>query len=222
MTDTFDFDVLNRFSDKVQFTAKLDIELKDELRPTQLGAAVKWAVANGANLEGANLRGANLRDANLDGAYLRGANLEGAYLRGADLRGADLRGANHEGAYLEGANLEGAYLEGAYLRGAYLEGANLEGAYLEGADLRDAKIGKYTINRLISRAWRSEGPYEFFAFETETVEILIQAGCRTMLMSEYRAHVAAEYPDTIKAQETLDIFEFFEKRHAAMREVTND
>ena len=80
---------------------------------TDVGAALREAVASDADLRGAYLRG----------AYLSGADLSGAYLRGAYLRGADL-----SGAYLRGADLSGAYLRDAYLRGADLSGANLSGA----------------------------------------------------------------------------------------------
>lgn len=72
----FKYEVRNRFSGEVQFVAELDRDHGS--RALNLGAAVKWAIKNGANLGGANLRGADLRD-----AYLRGANLGGAYLRGA-------------------------------------------------------------------------------------------------------------------------------------------
>ena len=67
-----------------------------------LGAAVKAALAVGADLTGADLTGADLTDANL-----RDANLRGANLGGADLTGADLGGANLTGADLRGANLGG-------------------------------------------------------------------------------------------------------------------
>lgn len=170
MTDTFDFNVLNRFSGDVQFTAKLDIELKTKHQDIQLGAAVKWGLDNGARLVG------------------------------ADLYGADLERAN-----LYGANLYGANLVGAYLARAYLDGA---------------KIGKHAVKRLISRAWRTEDPYEFIAFETDIGRMLIRAGCFTGLIDEARKYVASNWPDTSKASETLDILDFFEKRHAAMRGLT--
>ena len=51
--------------------------------------AVKWGVANKADLRGADLSGADLSGADLSGAYLSGAYLRGAYLSGAYLSGAD-------------------------------------------------------------------------------------------------------------------------------------
>jgi hypothetical protein len=144
------FEVKNRFTGAVQFTAEIDCD-KDAPASIKLGLAVRWAIKGGADLSGADLRGAYLRGANLGGADLRGANLSGAdlsgadlrgaYLGGADLRGADLSGANLSGANLSGANLGGADLSGAYLRGAYLSGAYLSGAYLSGAYLRGANLG---------------------------------------------------------------------------------
>lgn len=66
------FDVLNRFSGAVQFTA--EIECGPDAAPSlKLGLAVKWAIKAGANLAGANLTGANLTRANLTGANLTGA-----------------------------------------------------------------------------------------------------------------------------------------------------
>ena len=56
------FDITNRFTGKVQFTA--EIECDDSASPSyKIGLAVKWAVKNGADLRGANLGGANLGDA---------------------------------------------------------------------------------------------------------------------------------------------------------------
>jgi len=91
------FDVLNRFTSAVQFTAEIDCK-PDELPSVKIGLAVKWAIKARANLAGANLAGAYLA-----GAYLAGANLAGAYLAGADLAGAYLAGANLAGANLAGA-----------------------------------------------------------------------------------------------------------------------
>jgi hypothetical protein len=133
------FEVCNRWTGNVQFTAHIQPGLNWRLR---LGAAVKWAIGNrGADLGGANLGGADLGGANLRGANLRGANLGGADLGGADLGGADLRGADLGGADLRGANLGGANLGGADLGGADLRGADLGGANLGGADLGDADLG---------------------------------------------------------------------------------
>lgn len=77
------FDVLNRFTGEVQFTAEID-RTEDALLSVNLGLAVKWAVKNGANLGGAYLGGAYLADANLADADLGGAYLAGAYLAGAN------------------------------------------------------------------------------------------------------------------------------------------
>ena len=71
------FDVLNRFSGKVQFTAKIDCS-ENETNSIKLGLAVKWAIKAGANLTDANLTGADMTGANLTRAYLTDANLTGA------------------------------------------------------------------------------------------------------------------------------------------------
>ena len=105
------FEVRNRFTGSVQFTAEIDCD-EGATTGVKLGLAVRWAVKSGADLSG---------------AYLSRAYLSGAYLSGANLSRADLSGAD-----LSGANLSGAYLSGAYLSGAYLSGA-------KGSDLAIAK-----------------------------------------------------------------------------------
>ncbi len=145
-------------------------------------------------------------------AYLEGAYLRGAYLGGAYLGGANLGGANLEGANLGGANLGGANLEGANLEGANLEGANLRSAYLEGAYLR----GDRKITGLISRVTRLIDTYEFFAWRTDKGDF-IKAGCRFMTVDEFRAHVAASYSGTPKAEETIAILDFIEARFKAVK-----
>ena len=63
------FDVLNRFTRNIQFTAGIECS-ENASKPVKMGLSVKWAVKNNANL-----RGAYLGDANLGDADLRGANL---------------------------------------------------------------------------------------------------------------------------------------------------
>jgi len=132
------FDIKNRRTNKVQFTAEIDCEAKSI--SLKIGLAVKWAIKAGADLAGANLAGAylvraNLAGANLAGANLAGANLAGAYLVRANLAGANLAGASLAGAYLVRANLVGANLVRANLVRANLDGANLDGANLPVADI---------------------------------------------------------------------------------------
>ena len=129
------------------------------------------------------------------------------------LSGANLSGANLCGADLSGVNLYGADLCGADLRGAYLYGADLNRADLCGANLYGARIKNGEINSLIASASRLDG-YTFLAFRMSDDTVKIMAGCRWMTPDEYRAHVAAEYPGTDKARETLDIIEFIERRAA--------
>ena len=105
------FDVLNRFTGEVQFTAEIECK-DDELPSVKLGLAIEWAYKTRANLDGANLDGAYLARANLDGANLAGAYLAGANLDGANLAGAYLARANLDGAYLARANLDGKKLIG--------------------------------------------------------------------------------------------------------------
>jgi hypothetical protein len=128
------FDILNRFTGAVQFTAEISCA-EDVLPSVKLGLAVQWAIKSDANLRGADLSGAHL-----SGAYLRGADLSDA-----NLRGADLSGANLSGAYLRGADLSDAYLRGADLSDANLRGADLSDANLRGANLSDAEGAELAI-----------------------------------------------------------------------------
>lgn len=154
-------------------------------------AAVAWA--NGGTLRGANLRGANLAGANLEHAILRYADLRGADIRDADLGRADLRDAN--------------------LGRANLRGADLQNADLRGADLGGAKYGDDTLFFCVASAERMDS-YTFHMFRLKDGSHKVMAGCRWMTIDDYRAHVAAEYPDTDKARETLDILDYFERRAA--------
>ena len=79
------FEVNNRWSGKVQFTAEIVCDPAASV-PLKLGLAIKWAVANGADLRSADLQSADLRSADLQSADLRSANLRSADLQSADLR----------------------------------------------------------------------------------------------------------------------------------------
>ena len=154
--------------------------------------------------------------ANLNGADLTWANLTGANLTRANLTGAKLNWANLTGADLNGADLTGANLTRANLAGAYLAGADLAGAYLAGADLAGAKIKGEPVKRLLAQAERLTpgDAYTFRAWEVEAGGTMIEAGCRWLRIPDFRAHVAAEYPHTDKAVETLAILGFLEARAA--------
>ena len=132
------FEVKNRFTGEVRFTAEIDCA-EDAPVSIKLGLAVKWAVKTDANLAGADLADAYLADANLAGADLAGADLADAYLVGANLARANLADAYLADANLAGADLAGANLAGADLAGANLARANLADAYLAGAYLADAR-----------------------------------------------------------------------------------
>ena len=66
------FDILNRWTGRVQFTAEIDAD-EDVPLSIKIGIAVRWGRKNSADLRGAYLRGAYLSDANLRGANLSGA-----------------------------------------------------------------------------------------------------------------------------------------------------
>ena len=81
---TIKFDVLNRFTGAVQFTAEIECDEGASVS-VKLGLAVRWAVKARANLADANLARAHLARANLADANLAGADLARAYLARAYL-----------------------------------------------------------------------------------------------------------------------------------------
>ena len=99
---TIKFDVMNRWTAKLLFTAEIDCA-EDASASIKIGLAVKWAVKAGADLTDADLADADLARADLALANLTGANLTGANLTGANLTGADLALANLAGANLTDA-----------------------------------------------------------------------------------------------------------------------
>ena len=141
-------------------------------------------------------------------AWANGGRLRGANLREADLVGADLVGADLVGACLGEADLRSADLRYAALGRGYLQDADLRGANFWNAEYR----GDILFDRIAS-AERMNG-YTFHLFRLADGSHKVMAGCRWMTISDYRAHVAAEYPGTDKARETLDILDYFERRAA--------
>ena len=93
------YDILNRYSGTVLFSAEIDAAADAPERALKR-LAVLAALKDGADLRYANLSGADLRYANLSGA-----NLSGADLRYANLSDANLRYANLRDAYLGGAKI---------------------------------------------------------------------------------------------------------------------
>jgi uncharacterized protein YjbI with pentapeptide repeats len=132
---------------------------------------------------------------------------------GLAVQAAVKSGANLTGAELTRADLTGAYLTGAELSLANLTGAELTGADLSGAELTRAKINGEPVTRCFARVMRDDG-YGFLAFTLEAGGVKVMAGCRWFAVAEFRAHVAAKYPDTEKATETLWILDAIERRAA--------
>ena len=66
---TINFEVKNRFTGHVQFTANIECEESTDFR-AKLGLSVEWAVKNNVTLRDADLTGAYLRDADLRDAQL--------------------------------------------------------------------------------------------------------------------------------------------------------
>ena len=116
-------------------------------------------------------------------------------------------------AWANGGTLRGANLRGANLRGADLGGADLWGADLRDADLWGAKYRDDILSCRIAAAERMDS-HIFHLFRLKDGTHKVMAGCRWMTVDQYRAHVAAEYPGTDNARETLDILDYFERRAA--------
>jgi uncharacterized protein YjbI with pentapeptide repeats len=234
------YEIKNRFTQQVQFTAEIECDESTSWSVKQ-GLAVKVAFKSGANLRGADLRGAYLGGANLRDADLRegdlsradlgeadlgeadlsGANLRGAHLSNADLSGANLRGAHLSNANLSNADLRGAHLSNANLSNANLRGANLSGANLRGADLRGAYLCNANLRGLIllARATRSDG-HEYFAWSSILGGMVIKAGCRTWIgedaIKQARWHCQTTTAERYRA-EALRIVDFVEASLVSLR-----
>jgi uncharacterized protein YjbI with pentapeptide repeats len=216
------FEVENRFTRSVQFTA--EITCGDRDRSSRLGLAVQWAIENGANLHGADLGGANLYGANLYGANFGDANLGDANLGDANLYGANFGDANLGYANLHGADLGGADLGGANLYSANLGDANLYGANLDGANLDGANFGGANLYRAnFGDQWIIQGPvradgYAFFLQKlTGDTEPMINAGCRYLTVAAARDHWTKTRGGTPLGDETFAILDFLERTAAIRR-----
>ena len=96
---------------------------------------------------------------------------------------------------------------------AYKTDAVLRGAVLTSADLTSAVLRGEKITRIFASASRLDG-YTFYGVELEAGGWKINAGCRWFTEAQFRAHVAAKYPNTDKATETLAIIDFLATRAA--------
>jgi uncharacterized protein YjbI with pentapeptide repeats len=167
------FDIRNRFTGAVQFTAEIDCA-DDVPTSIKIGLAVKWALENHANLDGASLDGASLVGASLDRASLVGASLDRANLDGASLVGARLDRARLDRANLDGASLAGASLDGAKIKRLAGRATRSDGyeffGWLLDDDRRLIRAGCQTMTLDNYRA-RADG-YGDAAKTAETVRIL--------------------------------------------------
>jgi hypothetical protein len=166
-----EFEIKNRFSGGVQFTAEIECK-EDTPLSLKIGLAVKWGIENGADLSRADLSEADLSRANLSGANLSAADLSEANLSAADLSEANLYGANLYGANLYGADLSGANLSGADLYEANLSGADLSGADLSRADLSGADNAPVIIHWL---------PWTTFVYKDKAV-----IGCQKIMRDDVK------------------------------------
>lgn len=184
-------EITHRYTDAVLWTGKVEAP-KGTSRPRLPGLAVLAALKARSDLRWSDLSGCDLSGCDLSGSDLRGSALRGSNLSGSDLRGSNLRGSD----------LSGSNLSWSDLRGSNLSGCDLSGCDLSGADLGGLK--------LIARASRAD--HEFIMWSSVLGGHIIRAGCRTFTLTEFRAHVAAEYPGTDKAEETLSILDYLESR----------
>jgi hypothetical protein len=227
------FDILNRFSGAVQFTAEIECA-DDAPRSLKLGLAVKWAIKTKANLSEADLSRANLPEADLSRANLPRANLSWADLSRANLSGMDLSGANLSEADLSEANLSRANLSWADLSRADLSwadlsranlpeadlsGANLSRANLSGADLSEADLSRANLSRAdlsgmdlsgmdLSRAdirviGGRSDGYIFILHKHADGALYLRAGCRYFTLADAREHWIATRAGTSLGAESM-------------------
>ena len=186
-----------------------DLRWADLSGANMSGADVSWANMRWADVSWANMSHANMSWANMSGADMSWANMSHANMRHANMSGADMSGTNMSHADMRHANLRDADMRWIDLRDANMSDANLVGANLRCINLSLASRREgFKIHRLIARVSRSDS-HLFMGFLTDA-GLIIMAGCRLMSPDEYRAHVAKEYPDTPKAEETLGVIQYIE------------
>ena len=83
------FEIKNRYTGEVKFTAEIDAN-EDTPIGIKIGLAVKWAVKTKEDLSESNLSGSDL-----SGSDLSGSNLSGSNLRGSDLSESNLSGVKN-------------------------------------------------------------------------------------------------------------------------------
>ncbi len=205
------FDVLNRWTGKMQFSATIECGEDAQLR-VKMGLAIIWARSSGADLRGAVLSDADLSGADLSYAVLSHAVLSHAGLRGADLRGADLRDADLRGADLRGADLSDADLRGADLRGADLSGAVLRDAVLRGAVLRGAVLSEYKVNGTFGIVDAGQPNHWFsWGYVERGGTIRVRVGCRHFEINEGRAYWSSPpHPELAERREVLAALDYIE------------
>lgn len=151
----------------------------------------------------------------LSGLNFDGRNLTGAFFLCSDLSDSSFvrTALIHAGFYkcdLERSSFYEANLEQATLRSCALSNAALLTTVFDNCECVRTEFTGGMV--LAGRATRSDG-YEFFAWAFALgATHLIRAGCRTFTLDEFREHVAFEYPDSGKAEETLAILEYLEGR----------
>ena len=99
------FEIKNRWTGKVQFTAEIECA-PDAPLSWKLRLAVLWGIKNGSDLRWSDLSGSDLRDCDLRGSDLRWSDLSGSDLRDCDLRGSDLRWSDLRGSDRRGAKID--------------------------------------------------------------------------------------------------------------------
>ena len=83
------FDVLNRYTGEVQFTAEIECD-ENERESIKLGLAIQWGYKNKKDLRCANMARAYMAGANMADAYMAGANMADANMAGAYMARASL------------------------------------------------------------------------------------------------------------------------------------
>ena len=193
-----DFKVLNRYSGEVQFTAEIDCK-ETETESIKLGLAVRWAVKNKTNLQGANLQGVDLQDADLRYIDMQGVNLQGADLRYVDLREANLQDANLRYIDMQGANLRDADLRYVDLQGANLRDVDLSGVALREANLRDVNLDKKDIDKIDFQICPMQGSFQAWKKLADNHIALVEIPAKAKRTSNLKGRKCrASYVKTLK------------------------
>jgi hypothetical protein len=166
------FDVLNRWTGKVQFTAEIETT-PDMARGWKLRLAVAWALANSMPVKSAMLDGADFTDyicpsgsrfdgssfvdSSFDGSSFVGSSFVGSSFVGSSFVGSSFDDSSFDGSSFVGSSFDGSSFVGSSFVGSSFDGSSFVGSSFVGSSFDDSSFdgecdAKADFIEVISRA----------------------------------------------------------------------